>query len=221
MRRILRIAALGVLAFAVFSLAPHTPVLAQTSPGNPAGIQFPAIPDPVAVSLDPSTTAFLALDFMQSNCSAQRPTCIASLPAVASGLTAARAAGVFVVYSQTPGGTIRSEVAPQPGDPIVIAQADKFFNTDLDDILKQAGITTVVITGTSSNGVVLYTAFGASERGYTVVVATDGISAGNDVLNYLALEQMLNEPGFANLPNTPLQPKAVTLSRTDLITYQR
>lgn len=110
MPRILRFAALGVLALALFSLAPRTRALAQTQPAPAPALQFPTIPDPVAVSLDPSTTAFLALDFMLSNCSDQRPSCVASLPAVASGLAAARAAGVLVVYSQTPGGTIRSDV---------------------------------------------------------------------------------------------------------------
>ncbi len=31
--------------------------------------------------------------------------------------------------------------------------------------------------------------------------------------------QLLNQPGFTNADNTPLTPQAVTLSRTDLISF--
>src|ERR1700680_3448999 len=57
-----------------------------------------AVPDPAAVALDPGTTAFLAIDFLQSTC-APNPNCIAALPAVADALASARAASALVVYS--------------------------------------------------------------------------------------------------------------------------
>ena len=99
------------------------------------------------------------------------------------------------------------------------ARADKFFNTDLDQTLKQHGIQTLVLVGSAANGAILYTSFGANERGYTVVVATDGISSGPEFDTYLAEYQLLNEPGFANAANDPLHANAVTLSRGDLITF--
>jgi Isochorismatase family len=213
----LRSALLAALAAALLVL----PVGAHNaSAGTQSDVGVPAIPDPVAVSLDPTTTAFLALDFLQSNCQ-PRPPCVASLPAVGFGLEQARATNAMVVYSDTgPTQTILDAVAPNPGDPKVSSSADKFFNTDLDNILKNAGISTVVITGTSSNGAVLYTAYGAVERGYTVVIAVDGISASNDFANQFTEWQLLNLPGPSNPQNMSLQPKAVTLSRTDLITYK-
>jgi hypothetical protein len=55
--------------------------------------------------------------------------------------------------------------------------------------------------------------FGANERGYTVVVATDGISSGPDFDTYLTEYQLLNRA------NDPLHSGAVTLSRGDLITF--
>jgi len=239
MRGIFRVAVPALIVVAALSLQAGSRVSAQTatpqaSPqatptpaAQPAGAQIPTVPDPVAVTLDSSTTAFLALDFQKSNCGTTdapatppRPACAASLPAVASGLAAARAANVLVVYSQFPGGIIVDPVAPNPDDPVVAAGADKFYNTNLDDILKQAGITTVVITGTGSNGAVLYTAFAAFERGYTVVVAEDGISAGAGFITQYSEWQLLNEPGGSNPQNTPLKAMAVTLSRTDLITYK-
>jgi len=239
MPRTFSLAVLALVAVAALSAQTGPRVSAQTatpqaSPqANPtatpqaAGSSLPTVPDPVAVTLDHTTTAFLALDFLQSNCGTPtapaptpRPACAASLTAVASGLAAARAASVLVVYSQFPGGIIVDPVAPNPGDPVVAAGADKFLGTNLDDILKQAGISTVVITGTGSNGAVLYTAFEASARGYTVVVAEDGISANSDLITQYSEWQLLTGPGTSNPQNTPLKPMAVTLSRTDLITYK-
>jgi hypothetical protein len=185
----------------------------------PAGVQIPAMPDPVAVSLDASTTAFLALDFTTSGCG-DTPACVASLPAVAAGITAARAAGVLVVYSTAPARVV-PDVLQLPSDPFVVGSGpDKFYNTNLDDILKQNGITTVVITGTKTNGAVLYTTFEASARGYTVVVVEDGVSGQGDFATPATEWQILNGAGTVNVQNTPLQPKAATLSRTDLITYK-
>ena len=73
--------------------------------------------------------------------------------------------------------------------------------------------------GTAANGAVLYTAFGACARGLSVVVAEDGISSRDPFATYLARYQLLNQPGFVNAQNVPLQPKAVTLSRSDLISF--
>lgn len=76
------------------------------------------------------------------------------------------------------------------------------------------------MVGTRSNGAVLYTAFEANARGYTVVVAVDGISGSIPFENTLTQWQLLNQPGFANADNKPLAEKAVTLSRGDLITFK-
>ena len=66
----------------------------------------------------------------------------------------------------------------------------------------------------------LYTSFGACARGLTVVVAEDGISSREAFATYVARWQLLNQPGLANAGNVPLQPKAVTLSRSDLVTFK-
>jgi hypothetical protein len=184
-----------------------------------AGASIPPIPDPVAVTLDASTTAFLALDFNSSLCP-RLPACVAALPAVSSGVTAARTAGATIVYSTFPNATVLPDVLQMPDDPLVTSGADKFNNTDLNTILQQHGIKTVVITGTVTNGAVLFTSFSASTRGYTVVVATDGVAAQGDFATPASEWQLLNGPGTSNPQNMPLQAKAVTLSRTDLISYR-
>src|SRR2546426_1087426 len=79
---------------------------------------------------------------------------------------------------------IADQVAPQPGETVVVPSiADKFYNTIFDDVLKQKGASTILMVGTRSTGAVLYTAFGANARGYTVAVAVDGISGSIPVEN--------------------------------------
>jgi nicotinamidase-related amidase len=188
-------------------------VLAQASPPEP-----PGLPDFSPVALDPATTALLVLDINSAVCP-PRPACLASLPAIARLLGRARAAGVFVGYSSTAGADILPDVTPRDGDPVVTSRAHKFFNTNLDQILKDHGIQTVLLVGSAANGAVLYTSFGANERGYTVAVAVDGISAGQDFDTYLAEYQVLNQPGFNNPTNDPLKPNAATLPRGDLVSF--
>jgi nicotinamidase-related amidase len=56
-------------------------------------------------------------------------------------------------------------LAPAANDPRVKSKSDKFLNTDLEKILKDKGIQTVIVTGNSANGAVLYTGAGAALRG--------------------------------------------------------
>jgi hypothetical protein len=218
MSRITSLALAGLIALGSLCLAPPGRA-APLAPAREAQVTLPTIPDPVAVSLPVGSTAFLALDLVDPTC-ANRPACVASLPAVQAGLTAARNAGVPVIYSVVGGNSVDPAVAPQPNEPVLQTfGADKFYNTNLDSMLKTAGVTTLVITGTSANGAVLYTAFEAALRGYTVVVAEDGISSNTDFATFLTEWQLLNGPGSSNPQNMPLQKSAVTLSRLDLITY--
>lgn len=200
------------------------PASATAAPPATAAATVPAdqIAGAVAVTLDPKSTAVLSLDLINPSCG-QRPQCIASLPKVADLLKRARDAKVAVLHSITTaaGATIRPEVAPIAGEPTVASSADKFFGTTLDQQLKDKGIQTVVIAGTAANGAVLYTAFGANLRGYTVVVPEDTISVAPDLDFGLAFTkwQLLRHPGFANPENKPLEKGRVTLSRSDLIGF--
>jgi nicotinamidase-related amidase len=202
----------------VVTLAAAGGLLLVRAPAALAQPAPPELPELTPVTVDPATSAFLVLDLTSVICP-PRPACVASLPSVSSLLGRARAAGLLVVYSTTGSGEIRPEVAPRDGEPIVMSRADKFFNTNLDEILTDHGSQTLVLVGSAANGAVLYTTFGAVERGYTVVVATDGISSGADFDTYLAEYQLLNMPGFSNPTNDPLKPTSATLSRSDLIAF--
>jgi len=193
---------------------------AQAGPGPDAAVQVPEIPPAVAVTFDPRTTAFLVLDMNEAVC-APRPRCVATVPAVASLLNRARTAGVPVVYSsgRTPT-QVLAPLAPVANEPLVMSGADKFYGTDLDEILTGLGAQTLLIVGVSANGAPMYTSFGANLRGYTVAVAEDGISSANEFDEFLARYQLLNQPGFDNPTNSPLMPGRVTLTRTDAVAFQ-
>jgi nicotinamidase-related amidase len=144
-------------------------------------VKVPPAPALKAVTVDRKTTALLMLDFNKQTCNTERrPRCIASIPKVAKFLASARGAGIPVVYSLGGGGApadILPEVTPAKDEPVVSSGLDKFVGTELENILKQKGIKTVIIVGVAAHGAVLYTATAAATRGMQVVVPLDGISA--------------------------------------------
>jgi nicotinamidase-related amidase len=188
-----------------------------------APVTLPDIPAAVPVAIDVKSSALLILDINTAICQ-PNPACKATLPAIEALAKRARDAKVPVVYSSTvnPAGPppMLPEVAPQADEPTVVTRANKFIDTNLEELLKQRNATTLVIVGTVANGAVLYTAFHANYRGFTVVVAEDGISSPTPFNTFLTRYQLLHQPGFANATNKPLAEKAVTLSRTDLITFK-
>ena len=75
-------------------------------------------------------------------------------------------------------GAILPELGPDPRD--VVAPRDHgltvFHETDLDALLRGAGIRTVVLTGVSVNIAITGAAIEAVNRGYTVVIPTDCVA---------------------------------------------
>lgn len=185
-------------------------------------LQMPAIADPVRVTLDPKTTALLVLDYVEDICNSQ-PKCKGQmLPAVTPFMARVRKAGVTVAYGTREQNMSKwlAEVAPTPGDiKIVNTAQDRFYNTDLDKELKGKGIKTIIMVGWKVSGSLAYTSVGATVRDYTVVVPVDTTAASTDYETTIGFFQILNQ-GNGNLANVPLKPKAPTLSRTDLITFQ-
>jgi nicotinamidase-related amidase len=164
------------------------------------------------VTVDPKTTALLMLDFMKQNCG-KRPRCVATLPAMKKLLAEARAAKATVIYSIIRNSTIADvlpDVAAAAGEPSVLSTADKFYNTDLEKMLKDKGIKTVIAVGTAANGAVLYTGSGAAFRGMKVIVPVDGISALHPAAEYAAVLTFMDSPVSA----------ATTLTRSDMIKFQ-
>lgn len=176
-----------------------------------SAVQVPSPPALKPVTVDPATTAFLILDILKQNCGV-RPRCIASVPRIAALL--ARATGkMLVVYSLIPGSSlddVLSPLRPFPGQPSVQAGPDKFLGTDLDAILKAGNIKTVIVSGTASNGAVLYTASGAALRGYQVVVPVDLSSSATLYAEQATVWQLTQAPTIST---------RTTLTRSDLIKF--
>ena len=185
-------------------------------------LQMPALPDPVRVTLNPATTALLVLDYVEPICNSQ-PKCKSQmLPAMTPFMDRARKAGLVVAYGTREPNMSKwlPEVAPAPGDiKIVNTAQDRFYNTDLDKALKAKGITTIIMVGWKVSGSVTYSSVGATLRDYTVVIPMDTTAAATDYEQVIGFYQILNQ-GNGNLTNQPLKPKAPTLSRTDMITFQ-
>jgi nicotinamidase-related amidase len=163
-------------------------------------VEAPPAPELKAAAVDPKTTALLVLDMETTIC--KSPRCIASIQSIHRLLTEALENGMPVVYSLTHTGSpqdIEKQLAPMPGDPIVKSNVDKFYNTDLDEILRSKGIKTVIVTGFAANGAVLHTAASAAFHGYKVIVPVDCMSTANILYaeQYTAWH-MLNSPATRN-----------------------
>lgn len=80
-----------------------------------------------------------------------------------------------------PEGMVDQTLAPRDGEWVVRGGADKFIGSDLEQRLKDKGIKTVIVTGTSAQGAVVGTSNGAVQRGYKAVVPVDGMSGGRSL----------------------------------------
>jgi Isochorismatase family len=176
-------------------------------------IQVPPPPALKAVTVDPKSTALLLLDFMTENCG-QRPRCVAVVPTVKALHDRARAASMLVEYTLPGGGKIIDEgIAPREGE--VVDQKpggpDKFLGDDLDQRLKAHGIKTVIVCGTSAQGV--------------------GIGTGRRparLLRDLPVDCLLSESAFREAyaawhmagGGPPVTTKWVTVTRSDMITFE-
>lgn len=189
-----------------------SPASAQTIVDEWSKVQAPKPPELKAVTLDPTGTALLVLDFVKQGCNAERrPRCLASIPHVQALLKLARSKGIFVVHSITTAATpsdILNDVAPLDGEPIVKSAADKFFKTDLEKILNDKGIKTVVVVGTAAHGAVLYTASQAAFRGLRAIIPVDGMSAENTYFEQYTAYHLANAPGVG---------QQTTLTKIDMI----
>lgn len=158
----------------------------------------------MALTLAPRATALLIMDYQNdilegTPMAAER----GILGRAGATLAAARAAGVLVGYvvvrfrpgypevhdrnklfsamrgsgrlqEGTPGAAIAADVAPQPGEPVIVKRrVGAFFNTDLATVLGAHGVTTLALAGVSTSGVVLSTLRYAADADYEVLVLED------------------------------------------------
>jgi len=144
-------------------------------------VKPPPKPELKAVTLDPSTTALLILDMSKDGACKTRPRCMATIPNVKRLHDAAQAAGVMLWYSigakSEPADMIGPGFAPRDGEWAHQGGPDKFLGSNLEEKLKGRGIKTVVVCGTSFQGVGVGTGTEAAQRGYKVIVPIDCLSS--------------------------------------------
>lgn len=203
-------ASLAVVAFGYGAV----PARAADVIGEWPSIQMPPAPELKAVTVDPKTTALFLFDFMAENCG-QRPRCVAAVPTLKAIHDRARTADMLVAYTLPGGGKIIDPaIAPRPGE--VVNQKpggpDKFIGDDLDQRLKAHAIKTVILCGTSAQGVGLGTGAGAVQRGYVVIYPVDCLPSESAFREAYAAWHMAGG-------GPPVTTKHVTVTRTSMITF--
>jgi len=221
MVQLCRLFPLAVLA-AVSGFA--VPSSAETIIDEWPNVKAPPPPQLKSVTLNPRTTALLMTDLIKQTCNEKRPRCVASIPKVEKLLASARASGVTVIYTLFPSpapdkfanpviGDVLPAIAPKGDEPVVISFVDKFAlgdkDTGLQKMLKDKGITTVVLVGGASHNGILFTAVSAALRGFEVIVPVDGISGNNSYEDQLAAYTLTSSIVYK-----------VTLTSTDMIKLQ-
>ncbi len=156
-----------------------------------------------ALTIDREHTAVLIMDYQNdivSGVTANYPHLLDRAAAVVRG---ARQAGVPVIYvvvrfrpgypevsarnklfsglkaagrlaEGTPGAEIHAQVAPQPGDVIVTKRrVGAFSTTDMESVLRAYNVTSLVLLGIATSGVVLSTVRWAADADYDMIVLED------------------------------------------------
>jgi nicotinamidase-related amidase len=183
-----------------------------------ATAKAPPPPELKPVTLDSSTTALLILDMMKSNCGA-RPRCVATVPSVKRLHDSARKAGAMIWYSfvgsngmATPADMIDPGIGAQEGEWVRQNGPDKFLGSNLEEKLKARGIKTVIVCGTSFQGVGIGTGGGAAQRGYKVIIPIDCLSAEDAYMEqYSAFHLFKGGPAVVT--------SQVTLTRSSMIKF--
>ncbi|MGE5538582.1 MAG: cysteine hydrolase family protein [Gemmatimonas sp.] len=214
MTRSTLVVAMALAAIAVVSSVParSADIVAEWS-----NVKAPPAPELKPVKLDGKTTALLILDVQKPSCTPERrPRCVDILPKLKALMEKARAAGATVIYTFAGEGDPKTiadpTLAPKDGEWMAQRGPDKFLGSDLEKRLKDKGIKTVIVTGTSSQGVVIGTGSGAAQRGYKVIVPVDGTASESAYNEQYAIWHMAKGGPAVVTDQT-------TVTRSDLITF--
>jgi nicotinamidase-related amidase len=145
------------------------------------------------------------------------PRAKAMVPRLAALLERARAGGVPVIYCSdshlagidveltvhpdhalrgTWGAEIVPALSPGPGDySLTKRRYSAFFGTDLESLLRELLVDTVLLTGVATNGCVRHTAADAFFHGFKVVVVEACVESRDEESQRLGLDQMARAYG--------------------------
>ncbi|OMI33148.1 cysteine hydrolase family protein [Streptomyces sparsogenes] len=106
-----------------------------------------------------------------------------------------------VMHHEAPAAALHDRLAPGDGDIVVRkTRYGALSTTDLDERLRERGITTLVVSGITTSGVVLSTVIDAADRDYRLYVLSDGVADPNAEVHDVLLHQVF--PSRAHLIDT-------------------
>jgi nicotinamidase-related amidase len=99
------------------------------------------------------------------------------------------------------GAEIVPELLPKPADySLTKRRYSAFFGTELEPLLRELGIDTVILTGVATNGCVRHTAADAFFHGFKVIVVSDCVESRDEPSQVLGIEQMERSYGARIVP---------------------
>ena len=128
-------------------------------------------------------------------------------------LTEARGKGMMVIYTgygKIPKTDVLPELAPTASEPYLLSFLNKYLGTDLEKMLKDKGIQTVITIGTAAHGAVIITASESASRGFKVIVPVDGMSAESTYAEQYTAWHLANAPVIAS---------KITLTKIDMVKF--
>jgi nicotinamidase-related amidase len=106
-----------------------------------------------------------------------------------------------VMHHEDPAAALHERLAPQDGDIMVRKiRYGGMSTTDLDQQLRERGITTLVVSGISTSGVVLSTVIDAADRDYQLYVLSDGVADPDPEVHNVLLHRVF--PSRAHIIDT-------------------
>lgn len=170
-----------------------------------AAEESPNRPEPKPVTLDSKSTAVLVLD-LNARCDDPKQVCSKITAPLGDFLDKARAASVPIIYTVStaakgkPIGELSAPLRRKENEVIIYPDGfDKFYSGELQPLLKDRGVKTLIITGSSTNSAVLYTATTAARmHRYAVVIPIDGVNAATRYEHEYAIHQFTVLPSEAN-----------------------
>jgi nicotinamidase-related amidase len=202
----------SLLLAGCLALAAPATLRAQTIIEEWGSVKAPPAPELKPVTIDAKQTALLVMDFNKNSCvPARRARCAAVLPKLKGLLANARAHGLTVIHTTAGTATpadISPELAPIAGEAVFNPGLNKLASPELVKILKDKGVTTLLLVGTSANGAVLFTAGGAAQLDYKIIVPVDGMPADGAYQEQFAVWDIANGPTVR---------EHATLTRIDMI----
>jgi nicotinamidase-related amidase len=93
----------------------------------------------------------------------------------------------------TPGAQVVDELMPAPGEYIIPKiRMSAFIGTELDLMLRNLGITELIVTGIQTPNCIRTTVFDAIAYNYRVTLVEDAVGARNDAIHHANIQDMAN-----------------------------